>query len=176
MAVEMQKPNVEFYLSKKKNITLGIISAVYISLMGYLIFKSSEFSILMPLIIIILLAYTLLFLVPILFRGMKLILQKKPILILSDEQLIDNFNRITFKWTDIDHIYYKKNIGPRTIGGHITLELIRPVAFLQLPRPIERWKMKLSNKKLEFIILSDALNRPSKEVLAKLQYYHKNRA
>lgn len=65
--------------------------------------------------------------IPNLFRFSKHLIKGKPALILTEKELIDNVNNITYSWTEIKKIKYQFNYP----ANHISIEVKSPSFFLK---------------------------------------------
>ncbi|UGS21889.1 STM3941 family protein [Flavobacterium cyclinae] len=81
--------------------------------------------------------------IPNLFRFSRHLIKGKPALILTEKELIDNVNNITYSWTEIKKIKYQFNYP----ANHISIEVKSPSFFLKKEtNSYKRLIMKLNAK------------------------------
>ena len=57
----------------------------------------------------------------------------RPAVIINSDELIDNINKRTFKWTEIKEITYRRNKGKNAFGGHSAIILNDNDTVIQIP-------------------------------------------
>lgn len=61
------------------------------------------------------------------FKALYFVIKNKPVLVLTKSQLIDNFNAISYNWSDIKHIE-RRNFGSR----YLAIKLYEPERYKKM--------------------------------------------
>jgi hypothetical protein len=125
-------------------------------------------------ILFLLLILILLESIPRLISYVKLLINKKPALILTDENLIDNINSQTFNWKEINKISIGSMNVVRSKINFIAISLNNPKKHIDnIKNPYKKVIAKINNKYFQgaFSIQPNLLNCDNKELFEVLQEY-----
>jgi CRISPR/Cas system endoribonuclease Cas6 (RAMP superfamily) len=125
--------NIEYYFSKKSLIFTTLLllafTSIFTTLIVTLFHNNIGLTIFFAAIFIFFLSVSL----PRYINFLYSALTNRPAIVISEEELIDNINRRTFKWTEIKEITYRRNKGKNAFGGHSAIILNDKNSVIQIP-------------------------------------------
>jgi len=172
----MNEFKTEYYFSKP-----GIIlSFIFIFIVLFTLTFSAYFLSLaenkIPLFICLIILILFLTTFPSFYIRVKYFLKKKPALILTKDEFIDNINFQKFKWTDFKNITLSSvTITPYQVN-YIALSLINPQKHIKsITNPYKRYTAKISEKYFQgaFSIQPNIIKCDNRELLETLINYYK---
>jgi len=124
--------NIEYYFSKKTLTFATLLLLAFTSVFTTLMVTSYHDNIGLTIFFGSALIFILIISLPRYSNFLYSALTNRPAVVISKDELIDNINKRTFKWTEIKQITYRRNKGKSAFGGHSAI-ILNDDRVIQIP-------------------------------------------